>query len=55
MMLSRWLGLTDGRIFVEANPNVYGLDPDGPGDLQALAESRGISHMIYRRKVQKSA
>jgi len=38
--------LDDGRIFVEANPDSYGLEPSGLDELEALAESSSLGNMI---------
>jgi L,D-transpeptidase ErfK/SrfK len=46
--------LADGRIFVEANPDAYGLGSDTAQDIQALAEIRGLSHMINWPKVREA-
>jgi L,D-transpeptidase ErfK/SrfK len=44
--------LDDGRIFVEANPDVYGLAPDSLGDLEALADSSDIGNLIDWQRVK---
>ncbi len=36
----------DGRIFVEANPDPYGLRPRMVGELEALADSDGFGNMV---------
>jgi L,D-transpeptidase ErfK/SrfK len=38
--------LDDGRIFVEANPDIDGLAPDSLHDLQTLADSSDIRNLI---------
>src|SRR3984893_10075536 len=45
--------LDDGRIFVEANPDIYGLAPHALDDLQALAVSSHISNMIDWQRVRE--
>src|ERR1700687_462393 len=46
--------LDDGRIFVEANPDIYGLAPHALDDLQALAVSSHISNMIDWQRMQEA-
>lgn len=46
--------LDDGRIFVEANPDIYGLAPNALKDLQALADSSHISNMIDWQRVREA-
>ncbi len=46
--------LADGRIFVEANPYAYRLGSGTAQDLEALAEIRGIGHMINWPKVKEA-
>jgi L,D-transpeptidase ErfK/SrfK len=46
--------LDDGRIFVEANPDIYGLAPHAPDELQALAVSSHISNMIDWQRVKEA-
>jgi L,D-transpeptidase ErfK/SrfK len=43
--------LDDGRIFVEANPDISGQETDPLHDLHALADSSAISNMIDWRRV----
>jgi hypothetical protein len=38
--------LDNGRIFVEANPDIYDLEADPIADLEALADSRNLSKMV---------
>jgi L,D-transpeptidase ErfK/SrfK len=45
--------LDDGRIFLEANPDIYGLAPHAVDDLQTLAVSSHISNMIDWRRVRE--
>src|SRR6266446_726688 len=45
--------LDDGRIFLEANPDIYGLAPHALDDLQALAVSSRISNMIDWQRVKE--
>jgi len=45
--------LDDGRIFVESNPDIYGLAPHALDDLQALAVSSHISNMIDWQRVKE--
>ena len=44
--------LDDGRIFVEANPDIYGLAPDSLHDLQTLADSSDIGNLIDWQRVK---
>ncbi len=46
--------LDDGRIFVEANPDIYNLESDPIGDLEALADSRNLRKMVDWRQVRKT-
>jgi L,D-transpeptidase ErfK/SrfK len=46
--------LDDGRTFVEANPDIYGLAPHALDDLQALADSSHISNMIDWQQVKEA-
>src|SRR6266852_7980647 len=46
--------LDDGRIFVEANPDIYGLAPHTLKDLRALADSSHISNMIDWQRVREA-
>jgi len=43
----------DGRIFVEANPDIYGLAPHALDDLQTLAVSNHIGNMIDWQRVRE--
>jgi L,D-transpeptidase ErfK/SrfK len=43
--------LDDGRIFVEANPDISGQETDSLHDLHTLADSSGIGNMIDWRRV----
>jgi L,D-transpeptidase ErfK/SrfK len=45
--------LDDGRIFMEANPDIYGLAPQALDDLRALADSSHISNMIDWQRVKE--
>jgi L,D-transpeptidase ErfK/SrfK len=45
--------LDDGRIFVEANPDIYGLAPHALDDLQTLAVSNHIGNMIDWQRVRE--
>jgi L,D-transpeptidase ErfK/SrfK len=38
--------LDDGRLFIEVNPDIDGLDPDPLEDLRALAASSDIGNVI---------
>jgi L,D-transpeptidase ErfK/SrfK len=44
--------LDDGRIFVEANPDIYGQEPDSLRDLQTLAQSSDIGGLIDWQRVK---
>jgi hypothetical protein len=46
--------LDDGSIFVEANPDIYGLAPNAIKDLRALADSSHISNMIDWQRVREA-
>jgi hypothetical protein len=46
--------LADGRDIVEANPDIYNLEPDPIGDLEALADSRNLRKMMDRRQVRET-
>src|SRR5262249_39343641 len=46
--------LDDGRIFVEADPDIYEREPNPIGDLEALADSRNLSKMIDWRQVRET-
>ncbi len=46
--------LADGRIFVEANPDAYGLASGGLANLEALADSRHLGNMINWRQVREA-
>ncbi len=46
--------LDDGRIFVEANPNIYRLASNALEDLQALADSRHLGYMIDWQRVRET-
>ena len=46
--------LDDGRIFVEANPDIYNLESDPVGDLEALADSRNLRKMVDWRQVRET-
>jgi L,D-transpeptidase ErfK/SrfK len=45
--------LDDGRIFVEANPDIYGLAPHALDELQTLAVSNHIGNMIDWQRVRE--
>ena len=45
--------LDDGRIFLEANPDIYGLAPKALDDLQTLAVSNHIGNMIDWQRVRE--
>src|SRR5260370_12068459 len=45
--------LDDGRIFVEANPDIYGLAPHALDDVQTLAVSNHIGNMIDWQRVRE--
>jgi hypothetical protein len=44
----------DYRIFVEVNPDIYGLAPNAFEDLLTLADSSGISGAINWRRVKEA-
>ena len=44
--------LDDGRIFVEANPDISGLAPDSLHDLHTLADSSDIGNLIDWQRVK---
>jgi len=46
--------LDDGRIFVEANQDIYGLAPHALDDLQTLAVSSHISNLIDWQRVREA-
>jgi L,D-transpeptidase ErfK/SrfK len=46
--------LDDGRIFVEANPDISGLAPDSLHDLQTLADSSDIRNLIDWQRVKEA-
>jgi len=46
--------LDDGRIFVEANPDIYNLESDPIGQLEALADSRNLRKMVDWRQVRET-
>jgi hypothetical protein len=52
MMLARMSG---GRIFVEANPDVYKLEADPLADLGVLADSGNLGNMIDWRQAREAA
>jgi L,D-transpeptidase ErfK/SrfK len=44
--------LDDGRIFVEANPDISGLEPDSLHDLHTLADSSDLGNLIDWQRVK---
>lgn len=46
--------LDDGRIFVEANPDIYGLAPHALDELRTLAVSNHIGNMIDWQGVREA-
>ena len=48
------LGMRDGRIYVEAHPDIYGLRPNLKGEVERLVEQRGWSDQVDRQRLRQA-